>query len=98
MILEKFSGRETSFKPSFCLEHLLAGYKCLPFSVSDPARGYGLLEYGGMSVGKYSYCAFVLGDLCSLQSWVPLWHATFLKAASEVAAHSPLARLVGTFM
>lgn len=62
--------------------------------MSDPARGYGLLECGGMSVGKYNYCAFILGDLCSLQSWVPLWHAAFLTAASEVAAISGIHKVI----
>lgn len=45
-----------------------------------------------MSVGQHNYCAFALHDLCILQSWVPPWHAAFLTAAFEVAAHSPLAR------
>lgn len=86
-----------SFKLSFCLEHLLAGYRCLPFSMADPAHGFGLLEYGGMSVRQCNYCASVLDGLCSLQTWVPPWQAAFLTAAFEVAVHSPLARVVDTF-
>lgn len=66
--------------------------------MADPAHGFGLLEHGRMSVRQYNYCAFVLDGLCSLQSWVPPWRAAFLTAAFEVAAHSPLARLVDAFM
>lgn len=59
------------------MKHLLAGYKCFPFSISDPPQGYGLVVVRWCASGQVQLLCFCSGCLAQFAELGPTLGCTF---------------------